>query len=60
MKTIHCDIYILKGRERIPLIPPAADAVPEGMTDLKAAHFILNKARESLPPLPESKPHLHD
>lgn len=40
-----------RGR-KIPILPPVVDTIPEGMGEIKAAHFILAKAAEQLPQLP--------
>jgi hypothetical protein len=43
----------MEGGKRLPVIPPVVAVVEKGMTHIKAAHFILNKAAEQLPPLPQ-------
>lgn len=50
--TIHCELYTMKGGRKVMILPPIVDTVPEGMGEVKAAHFILAKAAEALPPLP--------
>ena len=51
MKTIHCEIFIVENGQRQDVLPAVVERVPDGMTETKAAHFILGKASEQLPPL---------
>jgi hypothetical protein len=53
MKTIRCEIFIIEDMRRQDVIPAVVAEVPDGMTEVKAAHFILSKAAEALPPIPQ-------
>ena len=58
MKTIHCDIYVIEDMRREDILPPIHADVPEGMSEVKAAHFILGRAAEALPrEAPDVEPH---